>query len=78
MPGATTRRCWPIFEEKQRRRRAHFAAILRTDGQLWAISALRLVDDAPAGRGGSVMGLVTPPRAQIQGAASPAMPVRIV
>ena len=35
----------PILEEEQRRRRADFAAILRTDGQLRAISALRLVDD---------------------------------
>ena len=46
MPGATTRRCLPILEEEQRRRRADFAAILRTDGRLRAISALRLVDDA--------------------------------
>ena len=31
-----------------------------------------------AGRGESVMGLVTPPRAQTQGAVTPVMPVRII
>jgi hypothetical protein len=46
VPGDTTRRWLPIFQEEQRRRRADFAAILWTDGQLRAISALRLVDDA--------------------------------
>jgi hypothetical protein len=37
-----------IVKEEQRRRRRHFAAILRTDGQLRPISALQLVDDAYA------------------------------